>query len=595
MERRRTREVAGWCCVTTVLIWLFPGALLGENHGPQQQPTPATERLLSRPLPAAPVLLETTRVAQVFRRRPDIEPQESIPEVPAPERYNIFSPVEDRWRLGYQRNLLNPYKQNVLKGDYPIVGQHTFLVCTGISDTLFEFRDLPVPAGEGMARPGNTDFSGRNDQLFFRQNFLLRFELFEGDTAFRPPDWTLAVTPVFNINHLNVAEHGIVHPDVRHGTDRTRTDLTLQEAFFEYHLGNVSRRYDFLATKVGMQPFNSDFRGFLFNDTNLAARLFGNVGNNRYQYNLLFFEMLEKDTNSELNTFAWRDQQIIMANFYWQDFLWLGYITQFSVHYNRDQASFHFDNNDFLVRPDPVGNFIPHEINVVYLGWTSHGHIGRMNVSHAAYVALGNDDRNPLAGRRQDIFGQMFALELSMDFAWLRPRVSFLWASGDNDPEDGDARGFDTILDRPNFAGGSFSFWNRQGIRLLGVGLVQRESLIPNLRSSKIAGQSNFVNPGLLLVHAGLDIEVTPRLRTFVNASYLRFMSTEPLELLLQQPGIRPDIGFDLSLGFFYRPLLNNNIVLTGGAATLIPGQGFRNILTGDTLFQVFVNAVFMY
>ena len=86
--------------------------------------------------PPLPVRPETTRVAQVFRRRPDIEPQESIPEVPAPERYNIFSPVEDRWRLGYQRNLLNPYKQNVLKGDYPIVGQHTFLVCTGISDTL---------------------------------------------------------------------------------------------------------------------------------------------------------------------------------------------------------------------------------------------------------------------------------------------------------------------------------------------------------------------------------------------------------------------------------------------------------------------------
>jgi hypothetical protein len=595
VERLRTKEVAGWCCVTTFLLWLFPGLLLGENHAQHKPSTPATERFLAPPLPTAPVLPETTRVAQMFRRLPDTAPQESIPEVPAPESPNIFSPVEDRWRFGYQPNLLNPYKQNVLKGDYPIVGQHTFLVLTGISDTLFEFRDLPAPAGSGMAQPDSTDFSGNNDQLFVRQNFLLRFALFEGDTAFRPPGWTLAVTPVFNINHLDAAERGIVNPDVRHGTDRTRTDLTLQEAFFEYHLGKVSRRYDFLATKVGLQPFNSDFRGFLFNDTNLAARLFGNAGNNRYQYNLLFFEMLEKDSNSELNTFAWRDQQVLIANFYWQDFLWSGYTTQFSVHYNRDQASFHFDDNDFLVRPDPVGNFMTHELNVVYLGWTSHGHIGGVNVSHALYVALGHDHRNPLAGRRQDICGQMFALELSLDFAWLRPKLSFLWASGDSDPEDGNARGFDTILDKPNFAGGSFSFWNRQGIRLLGVGLVQRESLLPNLRSSKIAGQGNFVNPGLLLVHAGLDVEVTPRLRTLVNASYLRFMSPEPLEVLLQQPDTRPDIGFDVSLGFFYRPLLHNNIVLTGGVATLIPGQGFRDTLTSDTLFQVFVNAVFVY
>ena len=47
-------------------------------------------------------------------------------------------------------------------------------------------------------------------------------------------------------------------------------------------------------SSLGIQPFNSDFRGFIFNDTNLGARLFGNLGNNRYQYNLAFFDMLEK-------------------------------------------------------------------------------------------------------------------------------------------------------------------------------------------------------------------------------------------------------------------------------------------------------------
>ena len=427
------RRIAGIRLLIAVLLCCLAGVAWGQSSAYQEKDSSA--QLLSGPAPA-----DWVYTAQGLRRRPDLAPPEAETQRPsqdkAPEatERNVFSPVEDRWRLGYSRNIFNPYTQNVLKGDYPILGQHTFFVFTGVSDALFEFRDSPVPAGVSAERPDSAGFFGRNDQLFIRHNLLLRFELFQGDTAFRPLDWLLAITPVFNINYLNVEERGIVNPDVRDGTTRTRLDLALQEAFFEYHLANISRRYDFISTKVGIQPFNSDFRSFLFNDTNLAARVFGTLGNNRYQYNLVFFELLEKDTNSELNTFDLRDQQVLIANFYWQDFIWLGYTTQFSVHYNHDEESFQFDDNDFLVRPDPVGDFTPHEINVVYLGWTSDGHIGRLNVTHALYVAFGEDDHNPLAGRRVDIKAQMFALELSMDFDWLRPKVSFLWASGDEEP-----------------------------------------------------------------------------------------------------------------------------------------------------------------
>lgn len=537
----------------------------------------------------------TTHVAQRLRRRQISETRQPSEQLPSPAERLQFTPLPDRWRIGYKPNILNPYQQNVLKGDLPLIGQHTFFALTGISDTLFEFRQLPIPAGVSTQRPDSASFFGKPDQLLIRQYFLLRVELFSGDTAFKPLDWLLAMTPAFSINYLDVEELGVVNADVRHGTSRRETDVALQEAFFEYHLANLSPRYDFISTKLGIQLFNSDFRSFLFNDTNLGARVFGNLRNNRYQYNILFFEMLEKDTNSELNTFALRKQQVVIANVYWQDFIWLGYTTQFSLHYNRDQESRHFDDNDFLVRPDPVGDFRPHEINVVYLGWTSEGHIGRFNVTHAFYQAIGRDDHNPLAGRRININAQLFALELSMDIDWLRPKVSLLWTSGDSDPTDGKGRGFDTILDRPNFAGGAFSFWQRQNIRLLGVGLVQRESLVPNLRSNKLQGQVNFVNPGLLLLHAGLDIEALPQLRTFFNFSYLRFTHTESLKLLLQQPSIDHEIGFDLSFGFFYRPLLNNNIMLTGGVATLIPGNGFKDLLTDDPLWQGFVNAIFTY
>src|SRR5262245_61483286 len=75
-----------------------------------------------------------------------------------------FVPMEDRWRIGFPEwdrygrghptledypydtgYLLNPYRQNVLKGDYPIIGQHNFLTMTATNDLLLEARQVPTP------------------------------------------------------------------------------------------------------------------------------------------------------------------------------------------------------------------------------------------------------------------------------------------------------------------------------------------------------------------------------------------------------------------------------------------------------------------
>ena len=63
---------------------------------------------------------------------------------------------------------------------------------------------------------------------------------------------------------------------------------------------------------------------------------------------------------------------------------------------------------------------------------------------------------------------------------------------------------------------------------------------------------------------------------------------------------LRNNIGTDLSLGAEYRPRLNNNIIIIGGASCLIPGQGFRDLynpLVGrvDTLGAAFINATLTY
>jgi len=529
-------------------------------------------------------------------------PPEDLVFIQRANRWALEMPEYDRYgREGeypYVRgHRFDPFNINRLKGDKPIIGQRTFFNFTGTLDSLYVGSRVPLPSAASAARPGSEEFFGRGEFFLAVQNIRLAMDLFHGDTAFRPFDWRVRVTPTINVNYINTQERGIINVDVTRGTDRLDYQLTLQEAFVEVKLADLSSNYDFLSVRAGIQPFTSDFRGFLFFDEQPGVRLFGNLHSNKWEYNAAYFYLLEKDTNSVLNKFQRRGQQVFVLNWYLQDFLTLGYTTQFSFHYNKDDAAFHFDTNNFLVRPAPIGVFTPHDVRALYLGWTGNGHISRLNVSHAFYQAFGEDDLNPIADRPVTINAQYAIAELSIDYDWLRLKSSFLYASGDADPRDGRARGFDAIVEFPVFAGGPFSLWNREGIRLTGtgVGLVQPNGILPSLRTNKDEGQANFVNPGLWLVNAGADIELTPKLRSFVNVNYLRFDRTESLELLLFQAPIRHAIGLDYSLGFQYRPKLSENILLFGGVSALSPGQGFRDIYTGKTLFSVFTNVRFQF
>jgi Class III cytochrome C family len=540
-------------------------------------------------------------------------------------------PIADRWRIGFpddprykKGSILNPYRQNVLKGDYPIFGQHNFFLLTAESESLVVGKRIPVPSNVSAQRPDSEEFFGRGGQFFFNQNLILSFELFHGDTSFKPVDWRIHITPVFNINYLNTQENGIVNVDFRRGNTRTDGYIALQEAFGEVRLGDTTKVLPFLSggrsddrkspffdstsVRAGIQPFISDFRGFIFSDTNLGVRLFGNYANNRYQFNAAYFYMLEKDTNSELNTPHFRDQTVFIANLFRQDTRYHGYTTQFSFHYNDDRPTRHFDENDFLVRPALIGDVRQHGIKSYYLGWAGDGHMGKWNISHAFYQALGTDSHNPIAGRKTDINAQLAAAELSFDRDWLRFKGSFLWASGDKKPFDGTARGFDSIQDHQEFAGGAFSFWNSQGIPLTNTAvlLTTPGSLLPDLRSSKFEGQSNFVNPGIFVYNLGAEAELTPKLRGILNMNYSHFHHTEPLSEMLFQPDIRKPIGFDYGAGVLFRPFLSENWIISGGFSSLIPGTGFRDIYSSNCntgfcgakskiLYSAFVKVKFTY
>ena len=95
-------------------------------------------------------------------------------------------------------------------------------------------------------------------------------------------------------NYLNARENGIVNIDVRRGTSRMDMHASLEEAFVEVKLFDTNDNYDAVSARVGIQPFNADFRGFLYTDNNLGARVFGAFSNNKSQFNLAYFRPARK-------------------------------------------------------------------------------------------------------------------------------------------------------------------------------------------------------------------------------------------------------------------------------------------------------------
>jgi len=580
---------------------------LGSALSAEAQPSFGTHREFRHRLDSDPAYIENTS--------PDTLPHVADVYNTVPNRWALEQPDHRRYSqrgeyLYTKPRWYDPFNRNRFKGDEPIwpefLGQQTFLNITASSESFFDGRHVPSPSNVSSARPGSSGFFGKGEQAFFDQTLRFAFDLFHGDAAFKPVDWRIRITPELSLNNLKVRELGLVGPDPRSGTDRFDDHLGLQEAFVEVKLHDLGPNYDFISARAGIQQFNADFRGFLLVDEEPALRIFGNLHSDRIEYNVAYFHFLEKNTNSGLNSFDRRHQQVLLGNVYLQDFFFPGYTAEFVAAWSKDDPSLHYDDNGFLVRPAPIGNVINqnpgagpilHGIRVGYFGWLGSGHIHRLNLTHAFYQAIGEDTFNPIAGRRVTVNAQMAAAEISYDKDWIRYRVSAFCTSGDANPRDGRARGFDSIVDLPNFAGGLFSFWNREAIRLLGSGILLTTpgSLIPSLRASKEEGQANFVNPGIFLANAGADFDITAKLRGFANFNFLRFERTEPLEFLLFESPIHHTIGEDFGIGVEYRPPLSENIVLTGGASALQPGQGFKDIYASRTLFSLFGSVKFIF
>jgi len=618
------------------MAWLLPMTLLMQAAPPPpegMEPPPAPPGENAAPPweedipPVDPAIIEGRERPGYTAPLPDRIEQnnEGAIRAPPPEAFPTDQlPIPDRWRLIeslglVKENLLDPYNQNTYKGDrpinpdkvpwLPIKGDDWFFVANLISDSVYEPRTFPIPVGvQTTEDPDRLDVFGNDFSQVFSQTFIAGFALLKGSTTFKPPTIEYRLTLAYNVNYVDVPERRVLFVEPTKPSHRLDQFLGVQEAFVDYHFSQFDNdRFDFISIRAGIQPFQSDFRGFLFNDQQLGVRLFGSRDNNRLQFNLGAFWRLEKDTNSGLNaiTKPLRDDLVFVANAYRQDFLIPALTSQFTVVYNmnREADDIEIDDNGFPVRPALLGTLRGREYDAVYLGYNMDGRLGRVNLTGSFYWALGEDRNSFFTDRPANINAQFAAVEASYDRNWMRFRLSAAYASGDSDPYDDTEGGFDAIVENPVFAGADTSYWIRQTIPFAGggraVSVNGRNGLLNSLRSSKEQGQSNFNNPGLILAGTGADFDLTPHFRLSANANHLWFENTATLQALRNEGSIPREIGFDLSAAAIWRPKANQNLVFRLSAATLLAGDGFQNLFTarggGQEFVSILANVVLTY
>jgi hypothetical protein len=566
----------------------------GQQNGPPGNP---------QPLPTLPNTFtgggppqDAEAVARSALSRPDLK--DYVQSIPVPDRWRIVDSLDPN---AYGQNFFDPYHRNTLKADKPVFGDWFFNL-NAFSDSVLELRDIPTAVGGATtARDDENDVFGQPRQTFFSQTLGTEFVLYEGDTVFKPPEYEFRLSPVFDFNRETVDELQEVNIDPRRGTSRNDDFVGLQSAFFDMHLRDVSDRYDFDSFRIGIQPFSTDFRGFLFQDNQPGVRFFGTRDDNTFQYNFAYFRRLTKDTNSGLNDLDRppRHDDIFASNLYWQDMPVLGLTSQWTIVYDRDRERNHpyYDSNGFLERPAPLGAEIGRDYDVVYVGYNMDGHWNRWNLTTSIYLAGGRESTGTFIQQSDQVRAGFAALEVSRDFDWIRPRLSLLYASGDRNPFDRKATGFDAIEENPQFAGADSSFWIRQAVPLVGGGgvdLTPRDGVLNDLRSGNNS-QSNFTNPGIWLAGLGVDFDILPTLRVSANANYLSMPDPQVVEVARAQTGLSHSIGEDVSASVIYRPLLSQNIVLRASYARLITGSGYDGLFPNSDLNYFLFNVLLAY
>lgn len=470
---------------------------------------------------------------------------EPAPITPEPDRWRLMEPLGAGVKA--RNPLYDPYNPNVLKGDYPLLGDRVFFAATATLDSIADFkRNLDFFES---ARFRNIPYHEHN--LVGQVTGVLALELFHGDTVFAPKDWAIRVSPIirFRCGDQNAIDHACGE------------DVRLLETFGEAKLFEIGETFDATAGRLGLQIFNSDFFGFIYNDVQPGARIFSELARNQFKVNLAAFDRLNKEKLSGLNEFKRRDHQVGVASVQWDDFLFPG----------------------FNVLPNLVVNHdgvLAGTLEAYYIGFTSNGRLGPLNVNSAVYYVFGDTANNTPTKRSQGIEAGMVFAQAAYPISFLTPRFAIVWASGDGDPGDDRATGFDSVFDNVNFGGGQFSYLFGEKIQLGATTIFRGNSVFPSLRGANATSQ--FVNPGVLALNPGIDVAVTPTVTLEANANYVRFDDTSSLTGLSGGRSVSAEVGWEVNSGVTYRPFLNEQVIVFAGAAVFVPGHGIKDLFGSD-------------
>ena len=477
----------------------------------------------------------------------------------APQRLDL-EPDLNRWRLLEPQGigekprspLYDPYTPNVTKGDIPIFGDKVFLATTGVLDFFTDLKRNLDFFSAGRFR--NVPFHETN--LLGQITGVLFLELFQGDTVFTPKDWAVRVAPVirYRCGDKNAIDQGCGEY------------ITLQEAFGELKLFEVGETFDATSGRVGIQGFNSDFFGLVYNDVQPGFRIFSELARNQYKVNVAVFDRLNKEKLSALNELTLRRQhQVGVISLEWDDFILPG---------------FNILPNIVVTHDDAPGVARRGTLDAVYVGVSTNGRIDRFNVNSAFYWVGGHTANNTPNQRSQEISAGMAFAQVAYPINYLNPRLAVAYATGDGNPNDNKAHGFDSVFDNTAFGGGQFSYLFGEKIQLGNTTVLRGNSVFPSLRGANATSQ--YVNPGVLAVNPGIDMTLTPKTLFEANYNYVRFDDTSSLRSLLRRSRVSKEIGHELNAGVTYRPLLNEQVILFAGAAVLLPGQGIKDTFGND-------------
>jgi hypothetical protein len=504
--------------------------------------------------PARPVEVAQQPPAAVQRARPR---EQGI--VAEPSRWRVLEPggiaVKPR------NPLYDPYEPNMLKGDYPAFGDKTFYAVNATLDAIADFKRNLDFFQSGKVR--NVPFHEHNTVT--QLTGVLAMELFHGDTVFAPKDWAVRLTPIvrWRCGDKNAIDQGCGE------------DIRMLEAFGEAKLFEVGETFDATSARVGLQFFNSDFFGFVYNDVQPGVRIFGELDRNQFKFNLAGFDRLNKEKLSGLNEFKRREHQVAIASFQWDDFVFPG----FNI-----LPSFHYSHDDIL----------DGTLDAYYVGFTTNGRLGRFNVNSALYYVFGNTARNTPSRRTEEISAGMAFAQLAYPTRYYAPRLAVAYATGDGNPDDRRANGFDSIFDNVAFGGGQFSYLFGEKIQRAATTLLRGNSIFPSLRGANATAQ--FVNPGIIAFYPGIDVALTPKTIFEANYDVAWFDRTSSLERLVGRRRVSTLIGHEANAGVTYRPFLNEQVILFAGGAVFFPGQGITDTFgTEKAVYKALVRVILSF